>query len=115
MKIGSIILPFIIAILGGIWFGLFSCGGYAWWRSFFKIVFLCAFIPYGIYACRKMNRVYSEKNILRLMLSVAGIVVLACITYEFAQAGAAQFYLGPPDGFIDWFSGTLSQLFGPPC
>jgi hypothetical protein len=96
-------------------FGLFSCGGYAWWRTLYNILFLCSLLPFLAYGIWKFKTKYSKQNLLKFIFSATGILLLSMLCFEIVQAGAAQFYPSPPEGIGNLFNGFISQLFGPPC
>jgi len=55
MKPISTALPFAVAILGGIFFGQFSCGGYAWHKTLFKIIICVTITVCFIFNYRSLN------------------------------------------------------------
>jgi len=89
-----------LGVLGGIFFGLFSCGGYVWHKQLFYAVFL------GLLALGVILPPYSAKQIgLRLVAGLGLLVVFAVV-----EATAACFYLDNPTSWADFKKEFLYHL-----
>jgi hypothetical protein len=78
-----------LGMLGGVYFGLFSCGGYVWHKQAFLTVF------FGALLLVTALPPYSAKRIGARVLVVLGIVTVFAVT----EATAACFY---PDSPASW-------------
>lgn len=75
---------FLLAVLGGLYFGLFSCGGYAWeWDAFLALAGIGAIA--AVAAPRRVS-----------LFSRFGLVFLAVVTFVLVQAAATPFYPSAP-------------------
>ena len=96
---------YLIAILGGIWFGLFSCGGYLLhkqlmiWSLVVMATMIIAIPPFD------KNRIWH-----RVVLAIG-----LFITYFICQALIAPFYLLDFDSFAEYISQVLYALEYGPC
>lgn len=99
-----VIFALLLAALGGVWFGLFSCGGYAWhhqlmhWTLVVLVLALLLFPP---------RRAASFGRRAALALAVIG-------TFFVVRALAAPFYPAFP-GFGDYLQQVGLALTAGPC
>lgn len=97
-------LPFAgvisVAVLGGVFFGLFSCGGSAWHKQAFFWLFLAAI---GIAALLPIRRKHP-------VLSRIAVVLGAPTLFITAQAAATPFYPGPPASWSEFLQVFISAL-----
>jgi hypothetical protein len=95
---------YFIACLGGIWFGLFSCGGYAWhkqlmhWSLVVLATIVVAFPPWTWPATWR-----------RLLLALGLFVA-----FYLSRAMTAPFYLGV-GSLQDYVSQVLTAISYGPC
>ena len=99
------LIGYAIAILGGIWFGLFSCGGYAWhkwtfWYSLCAIAVVLLFFP-----------IRPLPVTLRRIPAALGLFVVAFLV----RSLVAAFYPGPPDSISSYISSVWLALTYGPC
>jgi len=94
-----------LAVLGGIYFGLFSCGGYVWHSQVFQAVFL------GLLALATLLPPYSMKRIATRVCFAVGIVTVFAVM----EAAAACFYPSAPVSLSEFFGSFLFHLKNGPC
>jgi hypothetical protein len=94
---------YLISILGGIWFGLFSCGGYVlhkqvmFWSLVAMAIMTMAILPF-------------DKIWHRIALALG-----LFITFHICRALAAPFYISDFDSFSGYISQVLYALENGPC
>ena len=98
-------LSILTAILGGIFFGLFSCGGYVWHKELFNVVFCVLLITNFIFPPALF-----KKSFLRFLL----IIIIVCL-FIFVQAIASAFYPSFPETWAEFFSEFINGLIFGPC
>ena len=91
-----------MAAIGGAYFGLFSCGGYAWHRQ--------AFLGLLAVVCGVTFAVARGALWVRVAL-----LLLAGVAYYLAQAALAPFYPGMPESLGAYIRLFLSALEEGPC
>ena len=95
----------IIAFLGGLFFGLFSCGGYAWHHQLFLGVVIL-FTGLGL----ALPRNFLPKLFWRLSFPLFVLAV-----YIFSQAAISPFYSAAPANFTSYLQGVVQALEFGPC
>jgi hypothetical protein len=112
MKQISTALPFAVAILGGIFFGQFSCGGYVWHKTLFKIIVCVTIAICLIFRFRSLVRGSNKWQL-------AGLIILWLIlivaSYFITEATAASFYPDSPESLQDFWQRFLNSLQYGPC
>src|SRR5206468_12117791 len=99
------LVALLLAILGGVYFSLFSCGGYVWHRHVFfgalgAAVLVAMFIP-----------IFPNKPVLGRLAGALGVSV----AFVLSQAIAAPFYPAPPESWSKFISLFLYALERGPC
>ena len=105
IRVLSNALALLVAILGGIFFGLFSCGGYSWHRTAFY-----AFL--GICTATALCFPASPG---RPLMARIGLVLLIFLGYFTSRAVAAAFYPSAPGSWSEFFSRFASSWFYGAC
>ena len=95
---------FLVAVLGGIWRGIASCGGYAWHAQAMSVALAIASLSLVLYAPSR-----SPSLPRRALLAVA----VVC-TYFLARALSALLYPALP-GPGDYFRQAGMALLSGPC
>lgn len=94
----------VLVLCGGIWFGLFSCGGYVSHEEYFRI---------SLGTCLGSSVVFPPQPLTKF--SVRSLFAAGAIaTFILVRAGASAFYPGAPSGFaefVDLF--RVGVLYGP--
>lgn len=99
------ICAIFFAIFGGIYFGLFSCGGNAWHKQAFYAV-LAAFTIVALVVPFSRTRPF---------LTRLGLVVGVESGFVLSQAVAAPFYPSAPESWSAFFRGFAWALEHGPC
>ena len=99
-----VVFAFLIAVLGGIWFGVFSCGGYVWHRQLMHWTLGALAVSLLLYPPRL------AAPLTRRVLLALGLVG----AFFLARALAAPLYPAFP-GFGDYFRQVGLALFTGPC
>jgi hypothetical protein len=94
-----------VAILGGVFFGLFSCGGYAWHKTAFSLVL----------AALTFLALWFPVSVSRPFLARAGLIVVVCLSFFIFEAIAGTFYPGPPESWSEFWVGFRRNLVYGPC
>lgn len=105
MKRVSLIAALILAALGGIYFGLFSCGGYAAHRQ----------IVCGLLAVATLIAVILPLQRASPVVSRVGVIAGVAATFIFCEALAAPFYLSQPESLSEFMRVFLSTIGRGPC
>lgn len=106
------VIPVAIAMVGGIYFGLFSCGGYVWHKSLYNFVLVSTVIICFSILWKKADKSTSrEKSIVTFTIWI----ILVWATYTTCEAAAASFYPDSPISFSDFWSRFLICLKNGPC
>jgi len=95
----------VLAVAGGMYFGLFSCGGFQWHKTAFPYVFIPVLLL--ILICRP----YSMRHLLIRSL----IVVTLCSSYTLVEASSAAFYPTNPGSAEEFWRLFLFHLENGPC
>jgi len=103
------ILLFVFSIFlstaGGIFFGLFSCGGYRWHSQAFTVAFSLSLLVLFIFPRAK------PKDTIKRAIIAVGIVFFFFVV----RAGASAFYPAVPASWGDFFNGFCRGLLYGPC
>jgi len=96
-------IPIAVATLGGVYFGLFSCGGYVWhWTAFCWLLGIsCIFTLAAPSALSWPKRV--------------GLFAIVIPAFFFTEAVAAPFYPTVPSSFGDFLRLFVLTLKQGPC
>ena len=95
----------VFAVLGGSFFGLSSCGGYAWYKTAFM----------SVLATLTFTALWFPVSVSRPHLARAGIIVFVCLGYIIVEAIASTFYPGPPESWSEFWAGFRISLAHGPC
>jgi hypothetical protein len=99
-----LVLSILLAIGGGVFFGLFSCGGYRWHSQAFIAVF-----SFSLLALITFQPAMPKDRAIRVILG-AGAVALFFVV----RAGASAFYPDAPGSWGEFFERFyLGLLYGP--
>lgn len=98
-------IAILLAVLGGIYFGLFSCGGYAWHKDIFYMVFALTLLLVFIFPLSILKKIPYR------LLSILLLIVLFIVV----QAAASTFYPTNPASISDFFQGFYLALQDGPC
>jgi hypothetical protein len=79
--------PVLLALLGGVYFGLSSCGGYAWHQTVFTWVLFAGTVMWLL-----LPRTKQQPAGFRIL-----VVLLAPLAFVIAEAAFAPFYPSGPD------------------
>lgn len=90
----------LVALLGGVYFGAFSCGGYAWHKDAFLLVLAATVTAALLVPLRR------ERPVLSRLLVLIAIPVLFVMT----QAAATPFTPAAPDSVGDFLRGFVLAL-----
>jgi hypothetical protein len=80
------------ACLGGIYFGLFSCGGYVWHRPLY----------FGLLAAITLVALVVPSRRTRPILERIGVVAGISVAFFFTEALAAPFYPATPESWSEF-------------
>ena len=105
MRAVPTIAAIILAVAGGAYFGLWSCGGYVWHREAF-------YGALGVVALGALALPWAKSHPLLSRVSLLGSVVIG---YFVTQAVSAQFYPSAPDSWSMFLSGFIRTLASGPC
>ncbi|MFG6459267.1 hypothetical protein [Roseateles sp. BYS96W] len=106
--VASNVLPWsavAVVLFGAIWFGLMSCGGYAWHKTMFYGV---AFAVVGAALLLPSNSLNSLRR------KAVFFCALVC-GYYVVEAAAAPFYLSLPGSATEYFGLFRISLERGPC
>ncbi|MDD2883390.1 MAG: hypothetical protein PHQ58_23525 [Rhodoferax sp.] len=101
----SSVAALLIAALGGICFGFFSCGGYAWHREFFTLITVLITLA-AVLAPGKFLRSWQRRAIFPFAV---------LITYVLMESLSAPFYPAPPESIAAYFKQFFYALEYGPC
>lgn len=94
-----------IVFVGALFFGLASCGGYAWHTEAFRVSATVAVIL----------AVVVPSPLLRTIVSKAMFLAAVVIGFHFVEAAVAPFYPGPPESMSEYGTLFLESLEFGPC
>jgi hypothetical protein len=92
----------VLAILGGGYFGLFSCGGYAWHRY----AFVSAHVALSLAVAVSAKGPWLGRTFLFLAVGPA---------YVLGQALTGPFYTATPASWVEYWRGFVHTLQYGPC
>ena len=102
----------IIAIAGGIYFGLFSCGGYEiYHKSFWVLFYIILFVTLFIISKNKI-RSHSVRSVIYFIL--LWIIIVHGI-YFVSEASAASFYPDSPHSMGEFWKRFTNAFLNNPC
>lgn len=99
------IFAIFVAIFGGIYFGLFSCGGYVWHKQAFLAVLV---------ACTSLALVVPLSRT-SPYLTRLGLVFGVVCGFVVSRAMAAPFYPAVPESWSAFFGAFARALVHGPC
>ena len=99
------IVTLTITTFAGIYFGLFSCGGYAWHKQ-------AAIAVIALLALASLAPANTRSSV--LTLNVAFVLSIPA-AFVLAQAAASPFYPSPPASGSEYVQGVLRALELGPC
>jgi len=94
-----------VVFLGAGWFGLASCGGYAWHKTVF----------YGSASIATGAALLLPSPLLKTLGRKAVFLSVLVGGHFLIEAGVAPFYPGLPASLMDYFQLLQSSLIGGPC
>lgn len=94
-----------IAVLGGVFFGLFSCGGYAWHKEAFFWLLVAAVAIATLFPLQR------GLPVLWRVVIVLGVPVL----FLAVRAATAPFYPVPPTSWSEFLQVFISTFEHGPC
>jgi hypothetical protein len=101
----AIVVTAVWVVFGGLFFGLFSCGGYVWHREFFYTVLLVLSVVIIAAPSKALQRPHHK------MIAV----VLLFVSFLTVQAVASTFYPGPPRSISEFSKEFIAGLIYGPC
>lgn len=106
-KISKYIIAFtiILAIAGGVFFGLFSCGGYVWHKQIFALLFI------GLMALILLAPLGGISKLWKKAL----LVVATSLLFILVRAGASAFYPATPESLAEFLSSLVRGIQFGPC
>jgi hypothetical protein len=100
-----VLLTLTLAVLGGVFFGLFSCGGYIWHIQVYWAIALI-FI---------LGSMILKNKILNSMLSKILFPIFYLALFFISQSVAATFYPSAPENLSEFISNLFISLEYGPC
>jgi hypothetical protein len=98
-------MTMLAAVVGGLYFGLFSCGGYVSHRQIFDLLFGAVVLAMVALPPRRLRRIHA-----RLLLGGGAIA-----TFVLSSAVASALYPAPPVSFGEFLHLTWVGLRDGPC
>ncbi|TKB11150.1 hypothetical protein [Desulforhopalus sp. IMCC35007] len=105
LRFSILIVSLIFAVVGGIYFGLFSCGGYVWHKKMFVLSFSVVLVTLFVWPHPKLSRLGIRSSF------VAGNVIL----YFVMQSASSAFYPAAPKSWNEFFDIFIFRLLNGPC
>ena len=102
---GAVFLCTSFVLLGAVYFGLASCGGYLWHKQAFRVI--CV----GLYLAALLLP-SSWLPTLKLKLAFAVLLPLLFVALE---SGVAPFYPGPPNSLSEYTAIFIQSVKFGPC
>jgi hypothetical protein len=102
LQIGAI----VFAILGGVFLGLFSCGGFVWHRQ--AIIATLVVLTVAALVTRFSTRGFG-------LWRSAGFIILVVTCFFLSQATAAPFYPAAPASLSEFWQSFVRTLQYGPC
>ena len=94
----------ILAVVGGIFFGLFSCGGYLWHHQVFYALFVTALVVALLFPPKSLKNWKRKSSF--IFVSIAGFILVRAI--------ASAFYPAAPESIEELIHSIwLGILYGP--
>jgi hypothetical protein len=95
----------LLSLGGGVFFGLFSCGGYMWHQQLFLTVFLLFLLAFLVFPPAAFKHIFSKGLILILLIGSFFVV----------RAGASTFYPSAPESMQEFIEGFILGVKYGPC
>jgi NADH:ubiquinone oxidoreductase subunit H len=91
--------------LSGMFFGLFSCGGYAWHSQLFYLVVALLLLATFINPASYISKLHTKFIFL----------IFVAVIYFVFEASASVFYPAPPESLSEFFQSFWQGLEYGPC
>jgi len=101
----SSISAVLLAVFGGLFFGLFSCGGYVWHQQLFAALFIGILLVVLFVPSMVLNKAW--KRIL--------LVVIAPILFLVVRSASSTFYPTAPESWSEFLASFIRGLQYGPC
>jgi hypothetical protein len=109
----AIYLPSLLfAIAGGVYFGFFSCGGYASYHTYYWLLFYAILVTTASLQIAKKGKTHSARLVLWFILLWAFAIH---VVYFVSEASAAAFYPDSPDSVSEFARRFANAFFRGPC
>ena len=103
-KIPSI-FAILFAVFGGVFFGLFSCGGYVWHQQLFAALFIGILLVLLFVPSAVLNKAWKR----------IALVVIATGLFFLIRSVASTFYPATPESWSGFFASFVRGLQYGPC
>jgi len=100
-----LIVSLIFAVGGGIYFGLFSCGGYVWHKKMFVLFFSAALLSLFIWPHPKLSKMSIRSS----------CVACNVILYFVMQSASSAFYPAAPKSWNEFIDIFIFKLLNGSC
>ena len=110
MKALSISLPFILSLIGGIFFGLFTYGGYVWHHTLFDWIVIFSFLPFLFSVIYSLRNHFTVNRAFQYSAALLLLFVCSVIFYELVRSATTPFYPATPDTIAAWFNQFTAEL-----
>jgi uncharacterized membrane protein len=98
------IIPYLLAIISGIFLGQFSCGGYAWHKQATIVVVALATLLVVLFPM--------QKSPISLRL---GFIIGAVVVFVLAESSSAAFYPAAPESWSEFLKSFVVNLESGAC
>jgi len=100
MHLLPLIFTILFSVLGGIYFGSFSCGGYAWHKQLFLVALVLAVITSLFFPYLKRSS----------WLFRSSYLIITVFSFVFFEAFGAALYPSTPESLQNFFKSFLFAL-----
>ena len=105
ISIGAIVLLGISAIVGGLFFGLFSCGGYVWHKQLHTSLMIMASIFILFVPPKFLDALWKRLSFL----------VLSFVLFVVVRAAASAYYPASPENMSEFIQSFITGVQYGPC
>ena len=105
ISIGAVVLLGIAAVAGGLFFGLFSCGGYIWHKQ----------IHMSLMVMAAVFILFEPPNFLTPLWKRISFLVLAFAVFIIVSAAASAFYPATPANIPEFIQSFIRGIEYGPC
>jgi len=102
---GMVILLAFLVIAGGIFFGLFSCGGYVWHKQ----------LHTSLMAIASIFIMVAPPNFLRNIWRRAAFITTSLVLFIVVRAFASAFHPAPPENISEFMKSFVIGVQYGPC